>query len=402
MYKYEEIKRVHLGITSKCNANCPMCIRNVNGGPLNPNIKFDELSLEDIKKAMSPEFVRQLRYIYCCGNVGDPMLTKDLLPIMKYFKECSKDTGVCFHTNGSGRSEEWWKEMGAILNNSWDCVRFSIDGLGDTNHLYRRGTDFDKIIKSVKAFVKAGGNAIWEFIPFKHNQHQIDEARKMAEDLGMQQFQIIKSGRFALLDLNEGKKSFSWRNSHPVYSKDGTLEYLIEPPEEGYSSIARTVAKHTDVDHQFQEKINTIYKSNSDAYKFDNLNESSQVDDDLGDAKIECKAKRDKCIYISEQGYVFPCCWTQYQMYSMQLSIDVKQIRQMIYDFGFDNINIKNKSLKEIFESDWFDKFEKSWGLKSIKDGKLLACSRHCTSYSNVMDEYSIEADKFKNKRKDS
>ena len=60
MYVYSRIRQVHLEITSRCNASCPMCPRNVNGGALNPNLPLTELSLSDVKTILPAAFVRQL------------------------------------------------------------------------------------------------------------------------------------------------------------------------------------------------------------------------------------------------------------------------------------------------------------------------------------------------------
>ena len=38
MYKYEDIKEVHLEVTQRCQAACPMCDRNMNGGDDNPHL----------------------------------------------------------------------------------------------------------------------------------------------------------------------------------------------------------------------------------------------------------------------------------------------------------------------------------------------------------------------------
>ena len=54
MYRYEDIKTIHLEVTQNCQAACPMCDRNCNGEGVNPHIKLDELSLQDCKKIFSP------------------------------------------------------------------------------------------------------------------------------------------------------------------------------------------------------------------------------------------------------------------------------------------------------------------------------------------------------------
>ena len=54
-------------------------------------------------------------------------------------------------------------------------VDFNIDGLQDTNHVYRKNTNFEKIIDNASAYIRMGGIAEWNYIVFKHNQHQIDK-----------------------------------------------------------------------------------------------------------------------------------------------------------------------------------------------------------------------------------
>ena len=69
MYKYEEIKTVHLELTERSQPACPMCPRTGNIRLTNA-----ELSLEDIKSIFKPEFVKQLHHINMCGNYGEPVV----------------------------------------------------------------------------------------------------------------------------------------------------------------------------------------------------------------------------------------------------------------------------------------------------------------------------------------
>ena len=64
MYNYDQIRTVHLENTQKCQASCPMCDRNQNGGALNPHIDLSELTLEDCKQIFEPEFIAQLNVMY--------------------------------------------------------------------------------------------------------------------------------------------------------------------------------------------------------------------------------------------------------------------------------------------------------------------------------------------------
>ena len=68
MYNYNDIKTVHLEITQRCQAACPMCDRNENGGPDNRHINNAELSLQDCKDIFPTDFIQQLNTMYMCGN----------------------------------------------------------------------------------------------------------------------------------------------------------------------------------------------------------------------------------------------------------------------------------------------------------------------------------------------
>ena len=74
-------------------------------------------------------------------------------------------------------------------------VVWGIDGLEDTNHIYRVGAKWEKIINNAKAFIDAGGIASWQFIEFEHNKHQIEEAKQLAKELGFKEFRLVSSTR---------------------------------------------------------------------------------------------------------------------------------------------------------------------------------------------------------------
>ena len=47
-----------------------------------------------------------------------------------------------------------------------------------------------------KLLLMQGGIAQWDYIVFKHNEHQVEEARKLSKELGFFEFQIKKTSRF--------------------------------------------------------------------------------------------------------------------------------------------------------------------------------------------------------------
>jgi MoaA/NifB/PqqE/SkfB family radical SAM enzyme len=192
MYTINQIKDVHLEVTTNCQARCPMCPRRINGGVLNPLMTLTEIDLETFKRWFSIEFIQQLNTLFMCGNLGDPIVAKDCLKILQYLKSVNPSIRLSMHTNGSARTEEWWK---SVAETNTRAV-FGIDGLEDTHSLYRIDTDFKKIIQNASSFIQAGGYAEWHMLVFKHNEHQIDDCRMLADSLGFKTFQIKHTTRF--------------------------------------------------------------------------------------------------------------------------------------------------------------------------------------------------------------
>ena len=86
MYKFydiEDINDLHLEPTTKCNAACPMCLRNKSGDRINNKLveqDFDLNLLENIDM--------NIKKLTLAGNYGDPILSNKLFHIIKWFKEC--------------------------------------------------------------------------------------------------------------------------------------------------------------------------------------------------------------------------------------------------------------------------------------------------------------------------
>ena len=180
MYKLEDIRDVHLEITSKCQAKCPMCPRRINGGPMNPFVSLDEITLDIFKKWFPEDFIKQLNSMFMCGNLGDPIISKDTLEIYQYLRQTSPRIRLSMHTNGSARDENWWKK----LAQQRVIVTFGLDGLKDTNHLYRRNVKWEKVMQNSKAFLSTGARAHWDMLIFDHNKHQVDQAKQTAKQMG--------------------------------------------------------------------------------------------------------------------------------------------------------------------------------------------------------------------------
>ena len=204
MYQLKEIKGVHLEITQRCQASCPMCDRNENGGKENTYLTNAELSLQDCKKLFTPKFISNLNVMYMCGNLGDPIIAVDTLDVFDYFRYTNTNMWLSMNTNAGAKNASWWKDLANVIGRK-GAVIFSIDGLKDTNHLYRQNVQWEIVEQSIRSFIEAGGRARWDFIIFEHNEHQVEEARKLSEKWGCEKFIPKKTGRFFSSIKNKGK-----------------------------------------------------------------------------------------------------------------------------------------------------------------------------------------------------
>jgi len=347
MYKYSQIKTLHLEVTSKCNASCPMCGRNVCGGKVNPHLPLTELSLKDIKQILAKDFIKQLKRLYMCGNYGDPIVAKETKEIFQFLRASNPLLHLCFFTNGSAQNTSWWREIGSIVNK----VHFSIDGLEDSNSIYRRGTHFSKIMENVKSYREGGGTAVWDYIVFKHNEHQVEKARQLAMDMGFEKFIVKKTGRFY---SNQKSKV---KTEQVILNKKGEPDGVLEMP---------TLPQYQNRSLKKEEELT---KKHGSLHQY------------LNQTAIHCKVAEEKSLYISAEAFVFPCCWTANQLYPWYFQKRSSQVWKLIESLPEkeQSLNAKKHSLQEIIEGSFFQTLiPNSWKGKNINQDKLRVCAKTC------------------------
>lgn len=192
-FSHYTVDTLHLESTDVCNAACPLCARSTDPD-FNPESKH-HLSVAQLENIFGPAWLSKIRKVYLCGNYGDPAAGKHTLEIFKYFKNLNPDIVVGMNSNGGLRDTDWWINLAMIMNQPSDYVVFSIDGLSDTNHLYRVNTIWDKIMENAQAFIHAGGSAHWDMLVYRHNEHQVDQCQELAKNMGFSWFRAKVSKR---------------------------------------------------------------------------------------------------------------------------------------------------------------------------------------------------------------
>lgn len=390
-WKGNKTTHMHIELSNQCNAACPMCPRYVDhSAKVRPDLVLDQITIEKFRSWFPPEFLKTTERILFCGTHGDPMMAKDVLEITKYIIECQPKCALMFHTNGGVRNPEFWTELGNLIKrHSSSYVAFSVDGLEDTNHLYRRNVKWDKLIENIKAFNKTGARSIWEFLMFGYNEHQMHDAKRLSKELGFHKIEFKKALGFE--KPGGGLKPIS------VYDKDGKLEYVINPPQDENKINTRNFTKEDfvplkQIDFSRVSENRPGYNKSIEEklINFDQANVPpwNRYVYEYETHDIECKSCTSKGtseIYISANGMVFPCCFVGTRVDSSIDLYEDTQLRHAIRNYGSENFSLKNKNIIEILEEGHLDSvYTNSWSKEKFANGKLSYCAMTCGQDSQI------------------
>jgi len=361
-FNYHNVSEYQIEITSYCNAACPQCPRNLNGAGINPYMPLMHLPRAAIDQAFDTELCQRLRQVFFCGSYGDPIMHPDFLEILRDFRHKSPTLWLYIHTNGGAHDPDYWTEMAGIINGHGQ-IDFGIDGLEDTLHLYRKNVKYSKAIGNAQAFIKAGGRAQWNFIVFRHNEHQVDLVKQLGQDMGFHNVLIRKTGRF----LNHA--TMTEMDSWPVAG----AEYTLQPPiDESYQN--RSMQSLPELKKQY---IN--------------------IKEYFDTTPITCDALIGHKVAINAEGVVLPCNFFNHNLYDarfrdgsmpganpLSMINGKNQVREFLQRYGLDNLNIQHRTLPEIFANEFWQDLEASFN----NGDRLFECAMTCgQKFTKVWDQ---------------
>lgn len=184
---------LEIELTTKCTLGCPACPRN-DPKDLKEHWDVGHLDKEIVKSFANTSTDRTYLFVGC---YGDPIYHPDFIEIMDYYTSNNKKFVV--HTNGSSKTQKWWDKLTSTVKWGGQQFVFSVDGLEDTNHLYRRNAKWNTVIRGMQAMGSLPANnkpfLEWKFLVFPYNKHQIKKAEELAMDIGFDKFTPVKSER---------------------------------------------------------------------------------------------------------------------------------------------------------------------------------------------------------------
>ncbi|MDT5293784.1 MAG: hypothetical protein QOJ76_664 [Acidobacteriota bacterium] len=187
--------------TSFCNLRCPACPTGLRLGE-RPSTAIDE----NLFKAAIDE-VGDYVFLLWMYNWGEPLLHKQTPELIRYAK--GKDLKVILSTNLSIKLSDDYIER--LVRSGLDTLIVSLDGTSEEAYeRYRIGGNFglirENMLRIQKAKARAGvstPDVMWQFLVFRHNEHEVARAREVYREWGADSLKIAPA-EMPLAQYNTG------------------------------------------------------------------------------------------------------------------------------------------------------------------------------------------------------
>jgi radical SAM protein with 4Fe4S-binding SPASM domain len=169
-----------------CNLRCPLCPTGTSEVKVPKGFLTIE-QFQHILKQLGPT-TETLDFF----DWGEPFLNRDLLPMIRHAKATYPHIRIVVSSN---LNIPHFSEAGAeeVVASGLDHLIISVDGATQEVYAkYRVNGKLDEALRNVRWLVEAkrkrGSSTpsyVWNFLVFRHNEHEVDAARRMAEELGV-------------------------------------------------------------------------------------------------------------------------------------------------------------------------------------------------------------------------
>ncbi|MCD4703627.1 MAG: radical SAM protein [Methanosarcinaceae archaeon] len=171
-----------------CNLHCPLCPT----GQGRMERSKGKMSFDNFRKVIDE--LGTYLYEVDLHNWGEPLLNEEIYAMISYAHK--RNIKVNLSTNLNFFDEDKAKKL---VESGLDHLIVSLDGASqETYRQYRVGGDFDNVIKGIKSIIhikkeqnKTFPVLTWQFLVMAQNEREISEAEQMANDLGVDKFELF-------------------------------------------------------------------------------------------------------------------------------------------------------------------------------------------------------------------
>jgi hypothetical protein len=205
-----DVNEIQVELTNRCSLKCSYCPRTVE--KLH-NSDLPIACIEDVLMSKKWDIVDDV------GSYGDSIFYRHYHEFLKILAKADV-VSYFAHFAATGRNKAWWDKTidlfdAVVKSGTRIKILFGIDGLEDTSKMHRIGQDWNEITHAMRRTKEVGCDPIWQFIPMRFNEHQIDEAARLAKEWNVK-FRIHTSCRFRKDDPNTPTDPKYHRNFYDV------------------------------------------------------------------------------------------------------------------------------------------------------------------------------------------
>ena len=181
---------VNLDITHRCPLACERCQRFTSFTSQGIKVPGEDISMENFAKV-----IKYFRHINFCGQVSDPVHHPKFIEILETIRDYPERRSCSVHHASAAKPMRWYEK--AFKANPKAQWWFGIDGLPKDSHKYRTHQDGEKLFEVLKLGCKLlDVKPYWQYIVFRYNEDDIQEAYQMSKDVGAR-FLLINSSRWS-------------------------------------------------------------------------------------------------------------------------------------------------------------------------------------------------------------
>ena len=177
-----------IDVCNLCNLRCPLCPTGLH----TLNRQQGRMSFDDYRRIFDK--VKKYALVASVYNLGEPFLNESIFDIIDYTRRNGVGTNLSSNFN--------WPipvDPENIVRSGLEYITISLDGVTqETYGQYRVRGDIAEVIENVQALLAARKRLKsrtpvieWQFIVFRHNEHEVNRAKELALEWGVDHLRFV-------------------------------------------------------------------------------------------------------------------------------------------------------------------------------------------------------------------
>lgn len=198
-----------------CNLRCPLCPTGYRGLH-RPQALMTLSTFEEVLRKIRPFAIEVILH-----NWGEPFLNPDILQMVRATKEAGIGTTISSNLNLVNRGREFLQD---VVDSGLEHLTVSLDGTTqEVYEQYRRGGEIEEVFDNLRFLLdyrrRTGLKTPvieWQYLVMRHNQHQMAEAQRLANEMGVDRLRFASAG-LPFDELANVEMAEPWLSDLPRY-----------------------------------------------------------------------------------------------------------------------------------------------------------------------------------------